>query len=78
MIKRLPVPDKEHPEPRDEYVDGPLGVDAWPQPGVREKPVAADVPPGAPAWWKGEEEASQSFLRSMGVKLNPDGTVSQQ
>lgn len=34
--------------------------------------VPSDVPPvpredGTPAWWRGDEDASQSFLREMGV-----------
>lgn len=66
MVSRLPYPDKEHEDPRQEYLDGPLEVAAWPLPGVSER-QRSDVPDEAPAWWQGDVEASQSFLRAMGV-----------
>lgn len=49
-------------------LDAALGVAAWPGP----LPPARVVPvePGAPAWWHGDEEASQSFLAAMGVHLD--------
>jgi hypothetical protein len=55
--------------PRD-ALDEPLAVKSWPLPGQRPAPVAAAPrEPGAPPWWAGEEEASESFLKAMGVKL---------
>lgn len=62
MIERLPYPTKEQPDPRGE-LDASLHVAAWRRPG---QPAQPD---GVPAWWRGEEEASGSFLREMGVDL---------
>lgn len=53
-------------EDRRRTIDLTLGVASWPTPtGPRRRPV--DVPRDAPAWWLGDEEASQSFMREMGV-----------
>jgi hypothetical protein len=49
-------------------LDAALGVPGWPGPATRPRP-AEPVEPGAPAWWHGEEEASQSFLAAVGVRL---------
>ena len=54
-------------------LDSALGVSIWPIPGrgTRRRvstPVQSEVPAGAPTWWHGDEEASQSFLREMGVQ----------
>jgi hypothetical protein len=65
MITELPDADKEHPDPRDEYVDGPLDVANWEIPGQPRPDV--DTPPGAPSWWKGDEDASQSFFKRVGI-----------
>lgn len=48
--------------------DGNFGVSGWGTPlqEVRTVPLRD---PGAPWWWQGEEEASGSFLASMGVQL---------
>jgi hypothetical protein len=49
-------------------VDAAFGVAAWDTPfGSRYR---IDRPDGAPAWWAGDEEASQGFLRAMGVGLS--------
>jgi len=53
-------------------VDSTLGTATWPVPRYdrRSQPKSvevAEVPDGAPAWWHGDEEASQLFLREMGV-----------
>lgn len=48
--------------------DAQLGVDSWRTPGhdeVQKPPVE----PNAPWWWKGDQDASQSFLKAVGVKL---------
>lgn len=31
--------------------------------------------PDAPDWWRGEDEASASFLRAVGAQIGPDGEV---
>ena len=44
-----------------------LGVDGWDTPlGARYR---IEHEPGAPAWWLGDEEASQSWLSAAGVDL---------
>lgn len=51
-------------------LDDVLDVTAWQVPGTRTHTYVRareDVPTGAPAWWHGDEEASQSFMREMGV-----------
>jgi hypothetical protein len=67
MVDHLPPPDKEHPDPRAEMLDDPLGVEDWPRPG---REAVGEIVEGAPSWWRGEEEASASFLRSMGVDVS--------
>jgi hypothetical protein len=49
-------------------LDAALGVAGWPAPAQRPRPVEP-TEPGAPAWWQGDEEASQSFLAAVGVRL---------
>lgn len=67
MIQRLPYPDeKEHSDPRAEMIDDPLRVDDWQMPGQATREQLG-LPTDAPTWWRGEEEASQSFLKAMGV-----------
>lgn len=53
---------------RDELDNG-LGVVRWITPGGGTAPEPDEQEEGAPLWWAGEEEASQSFLGSMGVIL---------
>jgi hypothetical protein len=50
-------------------LDAALCVAAWPAPGIRRARPAEPTEPGAPAWWHGDEDASQSFLDAMGVQL---------
>jgi hypothetical protein len=60
---------EKHPR---EALAADLGVSGWWLPGQQPADHRAGVPPaqtGAPAWWKGDEEASQSFLTAMGVRL---------
>lgn len=65
MVERLP-PNEERKNYRLEF-DNTLGVRNWSIPGQEAKRVP--VEPGAPAWWAGDEEASQSFLTAMGGRL---------
>jgi hypothetical protein len=52
-------------------LDNVLGVRRWivPRSGVNVAVPATfdDVPLNAPAWWFGDEDASQTFLAEMGV-----------
>jgi hypothetical protein len=69
MVARLPYPDeKDHPDPRSE-LDVPLMVNTWHVPGEQRPDVEGETVEGAPSWWRGDEEASQSFIREMGIKL---------
>lgn len=70
MIDTLPYADKEHPDPRAEFLDDPLGVEEWQRPGQVQ---VGEVIPGAPSWWHGDEEASQSMLRQMGINRRLSG-----
>lgn len=69
MLTRLNVRDKEKPEAARRRFDGQLSVRAWAAPG---HPMAEPEPgqPKTPWWWDGAEQASQSFLTSMGVTLS--------
>lgn len=68
MLKRLAVRDGQSPEGARKAFDLRLGVAAWTVPG-RAPAEAEPVDPRAPWWWTGSEDASQSFLASMGVNL---------
>jgi hypothetical protein len=73
MLQRLPYPDeKENPDPRGD-LDRDLEVALWETPTTRRRyrdaPVATD---GAPAWWHGDEEATDAFVRGMGIKSLDD------
>lgn len=64
MTKRLKHDDKNPNAPRHNF-DRLFDVDAWQVPGGAR--VRRDRVEGAPSWWHGDEDASQSFLQSMGV-----------
>ena len=49
-------------------LDARLGVPAWGVAGVL-RASEQERDPSAPYWWSGAENASQSFLSSMGVAL---------
>lgn len=65
MIQRLP-PTDERRDPRGE-LDGVLGVTGWETPYRRSVRYVRE--PGVPSWWHGDEDASQTFLTAMGVKI---------
>lgn len=68
MVQRIAVRDNETPDRARKRFDGQLGVRAWATPGTELKePEPRD--PRAPWWWTSAEDASQSFLQSMGVTL---------
>lgn len=64
MIRRLPYDEKNPGRPRRE-LDQTLEVQTWRVPGAAGAPRAGRS--SAPTWWRGDEEASQSFLQAMGV-----------
>lgn len=49
-------------------LDQALSVRSWALPGEQPRPVVAR-PRGVPDWWEGDDQASQSFLQAMGIKL---------
>lgn len=49
--------------------DNAFGVSGWRVPGSRREIVTRKREEGEPAWWQGDEEASQGFIAMMGVKL---------
>lgn len=49
-------------------LDSMLGVPGWALPGQETRSVPSRDP-SAPWWWESAEEASDSFLKSMGVAL---------
>lgn len=68
MVQRLPVRENEKPDTARKRFDGQLGVRNWAMPGNEQhEPEPRD--PKAPWWWDSAEDASQSFLKSMGVTL---------
>jgi hypothetical protein len=68
MVQRLTVRERETPERARQRFDGHLGVRAWATPGTEYQP-AQQRDPKTPWWWEGAEDASQTFLASMGVNL---------
>lgn len=70
MIQRLDQGDEEDPnrgEAARREFDATLGVTLWTSP---LSPVILQVPTEGPWWWRGDEEASSSFLSEMGVTLD--------
>jgi hypothetical protein len=70
MLQRLIVRDGQTEEQARARFDADLGVSAWALPGRERREVEQRPDDGAPWWWHGAEDASQSFLTSMGVSLN--------
>lgn len=50
-------------------LDNSLQVRQWRTPWQEAPEPAADLEDGAPWWWAGDEEASQSVLAAYGVTL---------
>ena len=73
-MENVEVREKETYEQACEKLNRELGVNDWSTPFATSnitKPLAIDAPGlNAPAWWHGDEEASQSFLQAMGIHLN--------
>lgn len=68
MLQRLRVREGQSAEDARKTLDSMLSVGGWTVPGSDPKPVAARDP-RAPWWWTDAEDASDSFLKSMGVNL---------
>lgn len=66
MLQRIP----EHDGKRNyrAELEQAFGVPLWASPLSRKVP---QIPVEGPWWWLGEEEATDSFLSSMGVHLDP-------
>ena len=69
MLQRLIVHDGQTEEQARRKFDADLGVSAWALPGRDRREDEPQQDPGAPWWWQGAEDASQSFLTAMGVTL---------
>jgi hypothetical protein len=72
MLQRLdydPGKEGDHERARKQ-LDAKLKVKRWRVGSDQEDPMAeVEVDEGAPWWWDGDEEASQSFLAAQGVQL---------
>ncbi len=69
MLQRLIVREGQTEEQARRKFDADLGVSAWALPGRDRREIEPQPDTGAPWWWHGDEDASQSFLASMGVTL---------
>ena len=68
MLQRMPVRDGQSLEDARRVFDDQLGVSGWGTP--TSAPHGVELrDPKTPWWWVDAEEASQSFLTSMGVNL---------
>lgn len=70
MLQRLIIRDGQTEEQARARIDADLGVSAWAVPGRARRAMESTPDDGAPWWWRGAEDASQSFLAAMGVTLN--------
>jgi hypothetical protein len=72
MVERLDVKEDEKPAEVRRGFDQDLGVIRWQVPGGSNRYADIEVEEGAPAWWVGDEEASNASLdamRAMGAKI---------
>jgi hypothetical protein len=74
LLERLNPEEGESLDSAKRKLDDVFEVATWNSPfklqTVQREVTAIDVPEGKPpAWWHGDEEASQGFLRTMGVNL---------
>jgi anti-sigma factor ChrR (cupin superfamily) len=72
MLERLERDEKQPGRPRT-VLDQQLQTREWRAPGKRVQRKRVDTPNDAPAWWKGDEDASQTFLHNMGIVMT-DGS----
>ena len=74
MLERLARDEKQPERPRI-LLDQQLKTREWRTVGRRRPRARRDVPSNAPAWWRGDEDASQTFLHAMGI-VTTDGRTS--
>lgn len=67
MLDRLDYDpeDRDGPTKARRDLDAALEVNTWSVPGVRRR--TPTNPTRTPTWWRGDEDASQTFLHAMGV-----------
>ncbi len=63
-LDRLRYDEKNPDKPRQDF-ERIMQVAEWQLPGGEYVPAQREE--GAPSWWYGDEDASQSFLQSVGV-----------
>ena len=68
MLQRVRVHEGQSAEDARKVLDLTLSVAGWAVPGSEPKPVKTRDPK-AHWWWTDAEDASESFLKSMGVSL---------
>lgn len=68
MLQRVKVREGQSAENARKTFESMLGVGGWATPGIERRTVAPRDPK-APWWWTDDEDASDSFLKSMGVTL---------
>lgn len=68
MCQYLRVPEDSDAEQVRKKFDNEMGVSGWTSPGRPLNPQP-EIDEGAPLWWQGDEDASQSFLASQGIRL---------
>jgi hypothetical protein len=68
MLQRVRTREGQSAENARKSLDAMLAVSGWTVPGSKPRETAPRDP-RAPYWWYDEEDASQSFLKSMGVNL---------
>lgn len=68
MCQYLDVPEGADEEQVRKKFDNEMGVSGWRSPGMPVRPEV-EIEEGAPMWWQGDEDASQSFLASQGIRL---------
>lgn len=72
MTQRLKTDENGDPTPARQELDQKLSVIRWQVPGHGNKFAEVEIEEGAPPWWAGDEEASQSSLaamRAMGANI---------
>lgn len=72
MIQRLSPDDEGDTRAARQELDNELAVVRWKVPGGANRYAEAEIEEGAPSWWAGDEEASQSSLaamRAMGASI---------
>lgn len=65
MTQRLKPDDEGDVTESRRELDNELSVLRWQVPGHGNEYADAEIEEGAPSWWAGDEEASQSSLAAM-------------